>query len=43
MPRYRYEAVDAAGEVLRDALEAPTSEAAVEQLRDRGLDRKSVV
>ncbi len=37
MPRYRYEAVDAAGEVLRDALEAPTSEAAVEQLRDRGL------
>lgn len=37
MPRYRYEAVDAAGETLRDELEAPTPDAAVEQLRDRGL------
>jgi general secretion pathway protein F len=37
VPRYRYEAVDAAGETLRDELEAPTPDAAVEQLRDRGL------
>ncbi len=37
MPRYRYEAADAAGEVLRDELEAPTPEAAVEHLRDQGL------
>lgn len=37
MPRFRYEAVDAAGEVSRDELEAATAEAAVEQLRDRGL------
>ncbi|HCB14851.1 MAG TPA: general secretion pathway protein GspF [Gammaproteobacteria bacterium] len=37
MPRYRYEAVDSAGEVLRDEVEAPTSEAAVERLRDQGL------
>lgn len=37
MPRYRYEAVDAAGEVLRDYLEAPTPDAAVERLRDQGL------
>jgi general secretion pathway protein F len=37
MPRYRYEAVDHAGEVLRDEIEAPTPEAAVERLRDQGL------
>ena len=37
MPRYRYEAVDNAGEVLRDEIEAPTPEAAVERLRDQGL------
>ena len=37
MPRYRYEAVDNAGEVLRDEIEAPTLEAAVERLRDQGL------
>ncbi|HPF57776.1 MAG TPA: type II secretion system inner membrane protein GspF [Candidatus Competibacteraceae bacterium] len=37
MPRYRYEAVDSAGEVLRDEIEAPTPEAAVERLRDQGL------
>ncbi|MDS4021666.1 MAG: type II secretion system F family protein, partial [Candidatus Competibacter sp.] len=37
MPRYRYEAVDAAGETVRDELEAPTPDAAVEQLRDQGL------
>jgi type II secretory pathway component PulF len=37
VPRYRYEAVDAAGEVLRDELEAASAEVAVEQLRDRGL------
>lgn len=37
MPRYRYEAVDNAGEVLRDEIEAPTQEAAVERLRDQGL------
>ena len=37
MPRYRYEAVDSAGEVLRDEIEAPTPEAVVERLRDQGL------
>jgi general secretion pathway protein F len=37
MPRYRYEAVDNAGEMLRDEIEAPTLEAAVERLRDQGL------
>lgn len=37
MPRYRYEAVDAAGEVLRDQLEATSPEAAIERLRDQGL------
>ncbi|HRD65359.1 MAG TPA: type II secretion system F family protein [Candidatus Competibacter sp.] len=37
MPRYRYEAVDAAGEVLRDELEAISVDVAVEHLRDRGL------
>jgi len=37
VPRYRYEAVDAAGEVLRDQLEAASPEAAVERLRDQGL------
>ena len=37
MPRYRYEAVDAAGETLRDELEAASPEAAVERLRDQGL------
>ncbi len=42
MPRYRYEAVDAAGEVLRDELEAPSSDAAVERLRDQGLMPLSV-
>jgi len=37
VPRYRYEAVDAAGEVLRDELEAISVDVAVEHLRDRGL------
>ena len=37
MPRYRYEAVDAAGEVVRDELDAATLEAAVARLRDQGL------
>ncbi|MBK8509978.1 MAG: type II secretion system inner membrane protein GspF [Candidatus Competibacteraceae bacterium] len=37
MPRYRFEAVDAAGEVLRDEVEAQTPEAAIERLRDQGL------
>jgi len=37
MPHYRYEAVDNAGEVLHDEIEAPTPEAAVERLRDQGL------
>ena len=37
MPRYRYEAVDAAGEMVRDELEAATVDAAVERLRDQGL------
>lgn len=37
MPRYRYEAVDAAGEVLRDEVEASSAEVAIERLRDQGL------
>jgi general secretion pathway protein F len=37
MARYRYEAVDAAGETVRDQIDAATAEAAVEQLRDQGL------
>ena len=37
MPRYRYEAVDSSGEMLRDVVEAPSAEAAVERLRDQGL------
>jgi len=37
MSRYRYEAVDHAGEMLRDEIEAPTAEAAIERLRDQGL------
>jgi len=37
MPRYRYEAVDAVGETLRDELDATSPEAAVECLRDQGL------
>ena len=37
MPRYRYEAVDSSGEMLRDELEAPNAELAVERLRDQGL------
>ncbi|MDS4027755.1 MAG: type II secretion system inner membrane protein GspF [Candidatus Contendobacter sp.] len=37
MPRYRYEAVDAAGETLRDELDAASPEAAIERLRDQGL------
>ncbi|MCB1823172.1 MAG: type II secretion system F family protein [Candidatus Competibacteraceae bacterium] len=37
MPRYRYEAVDAAGEVMRDELDAATLDAAIARLRDQGL------
>lgn len=37
MPRYRYEAVDTAGEVLRDQLDAASPEAVIERLRDQGL------
>ena len=37
MPRYRYEAVDAVGETLRDELDAASPEAAVEHLRDQSL------
>ena len=37
MPRYRYEAVDAAGETLREELDAASPESAVEHLRDQGL------
>lgn len=37
MPRYRYEAVDSNGDMLRDELDAPNAEAAVERLRDQGL------
>jgi general secretion pathway protein F len=37
VPRYRYEAVDATGETLRDELEAASQEAAIERLRDQGL------
>lgn len=36
MPLYRYEAVDAAGETLRDELEAASPEAVIEHLRDQG-------
>jgi len=34
MPRYRYEAVDASGEVVRDELDAATLDAAIARLRD---------
>jgi general secretion pathway protein F len=37
VPRYRYEAVDAAGELLHDELDAASAEAAIERLRDLGL------
>ncbi len=37
MPRYRYEAVDSAGEVLHDELDAASLEAAIERVRDLGL------
>jgi general secretion pathway protein F len=37
MPRYRYEAVDAVGETLRDELDAASPETVVERLRDQGL------
>jgi len=37
MPRYRYEAVDASGEVVRDELDAATLDAAIARLRDQGL------
>ena len=37
MPRYRYEAVDATGEVVRDELDAATLDAAIARLRDQGL------
>ena len=37
MPRYRYEAVDASGEVVRDELDAATLDAAIVRLRDQGL------
>ncbi|QQS54554.1 MAG: type II secretion system F family protein [Candidatus Competibacteraceae bacterium] len=37
MPRYRYEAVDGAGEVVRDELDAATLDAAIARLRDQGL------
>ena len=37
MPRYRYEAVDSAGEMLRDEMDAPTPEAVIDRLRDQGL------
>ena len=43
MPRYRYEAVDTTGEVLRDEVEAANSEAVIAQLRDGGLLPLSVV
>jgi len=43
MPRYRYEAVDTTGEVLRDEVEAANSEAVISQLRDGGLLPLSVV
>lgn len=37
MSRYRYEAVDSAGDIQRDELEAPNAEAAIERVRDLGL------
>lgn len=43
MPRYRYEAVDAAGEVLRDELDAASLDAAIGRVRDLGLLPLSVV
>jgi len=43
VPRYRYEAVDAAGEVLRDELDAASPDAAIERLRDQGLLPLAVV
>jgi general secretion pathway protein F len=43
VPRYRYEAVDAAGELLRDELDAASPDAAIERLRDQGLLPLAVV
>jgi len=37
VPRYRYEAVDAVGETVREELDAASPEAAIEHLRDQGL------
>ncbi|MDQ5908840.1 MAG: ral secretion pathway protein [Pseudomonadota bacterium] len=37
MPRYRYEAVDNTGDVVRDELDAPNPEVVIERLRDQGL------
>jgi general secretion pathway protein F len=37
MPRFRYEAVDSAGEMQKEEMEATSQEAAINQLRDQGL------
>lgn len=37
MPLYRYEAVDAAGELLKDQMDAPDPQTVVDRLRDQGL------
>lgn len=42
MPQYRYEAVDASGEVVKQEITAPSQEAVIEQLRNQGLMLLSV-
>lgn len=37
MPLYRYEAVDPAGELLKDQMDAPDPQTVVDRLRDQGL------
>ena len=37
MPLFRYEAVDTAGEVIKQEMNAPNQEAVIEKLRDQGL------
>lgn len=37
MPTYRYEAVDASGEVLKEEMVAPNQDVVLEKLRDQGL------
>ena len=37
MPLFRYEAVNAAGELVKESVEAPSQEAVVKQVQDQGL------